>query len=101
MEKVKLTNEQFDTVKSYLESYSKENLVQNVVTQEFSAQNPLYQIPFESLMIAIYRPEDITIEQTVDEKLLECFNGVHGDWHKKGMRDALDIIGMKVKGIND
>lgn len=103
--KVVLTQAQFDTVKGYLESYSKENLVINVATQEFSAHNELYQIPFDSLMVALYRPEDITIEQTVEEQLLSNFESVqldngYGQGWRAGYMTALDIIGMKVKGIN-
>ena len=110
--KVVLTQAQFDTVKGYLESYSKENLVINVATQEFSAHNELYQIPFDSLMVALYRPEDITIGQTVEEKLLNQYEAWGRDERnfpeqqpryyalRTGFKDPLDIIGMKVKGIN-
>jgi hypothetical protein len=112
---VVLTQKQFDTVKGYLESYAKQNLVMNIATQEFSSNNPLYEIPFEDLLIAIYRPEDITIEQTIEEQLLElheeaCRNRMCATsekdaefWYGKecGLRNTLDIIGMKVKGINE
>lgn len=107
--KVKLTQEQHYAIQNYLGEYKKSNLIMFVATQELQSENPLYDIPFDDLIAAVYRPEDVVIEQTVEEKLIEQHDNPNQyteshwsiqDAFSNGIYTALDIIGMKVKGIN-
>ena len=68
---------------------------------------PLNGMPLDTLIRALYRPEDITIRQTIEEQLLDYFEiqqkaqSAMQDRTEVAVKKVLNIIGMKVKGINE
>ncbi|MFD1776681.1 hypothetical protein [Paenibacillus rhizophilus] len=110
-DKVKLTKEQASIVQSLLDegkSSVEYTLKQHVIDrQQWSGENllPLREMTFDTLVRAFYIGYEV--ELSIQEQLLEKYNKFSGngydqyrDAYRQGMRDALDIVPMKVKGIN-
>jgi predicted ATP-grasp superfamily ATP-dependent carboligase len=74
---------------------------------EFDYVVSLNGMDLDKLAIALYRPEDITIQQTIEEQLLDYFEiqqkaqSAMQDRTEVAVKKVLNIIGMKVKGINE
>ena len=116
-DKVKLTKEQANAIKWAFESptsWTKETLIASHVggSLSYDKVKPLHDIHLDTLIRALYI--GYTIEQTIEEQLLERYKKHNEPTHSgrtelsdvydkgvaNGIYETLDIIGMKVKGIN-
>jgi len=105
---VVLTQKDFDKINELKKENSKDDIVFDHTHSDLTSLNHL---SLDTLIIALYRPEDITIQQTVEEQLLYTFEKnkevfeENGEQYCNGiltgMITTLHIIGMKVKGINE
>lgn len=108
-EKVKLTKEQAETLDALKSEHAREGIVTAFYHKNnWSKMYPcLLDLDLDTVIRALYRPEDITIEKTVEEQLLyryaetSSFNEDFREGYRSGIVGTLNIIGMKVKGIND
>ena len=111
-DKVKLTKEQANAIKWAFESptsWTKETLIASHVggSLNYDKVKPLHDIHLDTLIRALYIGYEV--EETQEEKLLKKFKtgwlaSSDEDYdfsYRNGIKDALDIIGMKVKGINE
>lgn len=119
-DKVKLTKEQAKFLKDYTDMWTDEKIIESLIhAKENSATNEeeevLIKLSTDTLIRALYIGYEV--EQTVEEQLLQLVkenkeshdNAIKLDdrdesmWASgklKGIKETLDIIGMKVKGIN-
>ncbi|WP_405113681.1 hypothetical protein MHH28_07835 [Paenibacillus sp. FSL K6-1217] len=111
-DKAVITKAQNEIIKSLIEE-GKSSIIYTIRQHcedpyRWSTENllPLKGMAIDTLITAFYRPEDITVEQTVEDKLLEqyeaslMFVNEHNEGLRSGMRKTLNILGMKVNGIN-
>ncbi|OKP81609.1 hypothetical protein A3842_11045 [Paenibacillus sp. P3E] len=105
-EKVVLTKEQAGKISKLLEFHPKERIISDFVTTENRSKEGL---TLDVLIQALYIGYEVT--QTVEERLID-FHGsftktvtardyITGQMAGEVIAEVLNIIGMKVKGIND
>ena len=107
--KVTISKKALDEIKYLTETCNHDPslVVQDHVEGNWDKDNPLNELTLNALCIALYRPEDITIEQTIEEQLLDYFEiqqkaqSAMQDRTEVAVKKVLNIIGMKVKGINE
>jgi hypothetical protein len=101
--KVVLTQAQKDAIDDVLFSYTRAEIMQKSCGEW---NEVLDELDTDTLGIALYRPEDITIEQTVEEQAYEYYTEQKNTRASEqkltdiAIRDILNILNIKVKGIN-
>lgn len=115
-DKVKLTNEQTNAIENALEHCSRWEIVEYYSRRDgafIKNFGTLFELDLHTLCLALYRPENITIEQKSGEQLFELYEEAYShaktshetsDWwagRMDGISTVLDIIGVKVTGINE
>lgn len=115
-DKVKLTKKQADAIEKLLSMtyYKKDIIVDHHAKDDKRWDDEIESLnglPLDTLIRALYIGYEV--EQTVEEQLLEYYekanrNKLNTDINEQlwsgarmGMEKALNIIGMKVKGINE
>lgn len=102
-DKVKLTREQAYLLEHILVDYSKENIVKWAATEKYSADHPLYSMPLNTLISALYVGYEV--DPSAEDKLLDLYcqlsHSQFGDVGKDAMKRTLEILDIKVKGINE
>lgn len=108
--KVVLTQAQDMFIRQSLVNNDKDEIVSDHAQAAWEKDCPLNDLSLDTLIRALYI--GYTIEQTVEEQLLELYEEAYNhaktshetqDWwsgRMDGISTSLNIIGMKVKGIN-
>jgi hypothetical protein len=104
--KVKITRSQKNHIDRLIEEYRKEQIVEEYFTDinvfahidgGIGTMNP------KSLIFALYRPEDISIEETPEDLLKDYYDALKR-YDKvdeyQAIEKALHILKIRVKGVN-
>lgn len=112
-DKVKLTQAQHNHIVGLKDKLSRREIIETYINEPQRYDHidgGINTLEFNKLIAALYM--ECEVEQTVEEQLLEYYERAHSNmslanfneqlWSgaRMGMERALNIIGMKVKGIN-